>query len=337
MLDKERRVKQYRREIQICHSNTTKIELAWNSESSKGTARIINEIGERSEDTFLTNKSNRASGLVRSTHTLSRTSEELSDTRSQAPEEEDVDLSTIGNSTRARLSQAPEEEEISLSTIGNSTRARLLRSLRDQPPERTSTGGPQILADLRSRFIDIVLEDWNHVLSQMSQTLDTVDSKISDDHELHENVPAWRRLLCSWRVNIIEYSSYLPDICEHGLQSQATRQISSPTSSRSRSRSVTTSDQGAQDDESPEVLRRYEILKNATKDLAARIDSSFHALMASMSIAESEKAISQGTAIGRLTELAFIFVPLNFACAFFSMQITVSDNQDLNYKLTDLT
>jgi Mg2+ and Co2+ transporter CorA len=67
-------------------------------------------------------------------------------------------------------------------------------------------------------------------------------------------------------------------------------------------------------------------LTDSLKTIEERVDRSFHALMASMSIAESERAIVQGTAVARLTELAFIFIPLNFACSFFSMQITVSSH-----------
>ncbi|KAE8448850.1 hypothetical protein EG329_008852 [Mollisiaceae sp. DMI_Dod_QoI] len=290
LLDKERSLKQYRREIEIVHSNISRIELAWNSESSKGIARIVKETPEASEHAFMTSMSNGILGNV-----------QYRQADSQAAAEEDFNLSL---------------------TDGNSTRARLLRSLLDKPPKSTSGEGTQTLLDLCSRIIDIIAEDWNYVLSQMSQTLDAVDSRISDDHELHENVPSWRRLLCSWRVNIIEYSARLSDVRHHlEFQGQISRRTS-PIRSVERSKYLTTSNQSAQDEETPEVLRRYEILGNAVEILQRRTESSFHALMASMSIAESEKAISQGTAIGRLTELAFIFVPLNFACAFFSMQIT---------------
>lgn len=45
--------------------------------------------------------------------------------------------------------------------------------------------------------------------------------------------------------------------------------------------------------------------------------------MPSMSIFESERAITQGVAFARLTELASIFIPLSFAAAVFFMQVKV--------------
>jgi Mg2+ and Co2+ transporter CorA len=43
--------------------------------------------------------------------------------------------------------------------------------------------------------------------------------------------------------------------------------------------------------------------------------------MSSMSISESKKAISQAERVGKLTFLAFIFVPLSFTASFFGMNV----------------
>ncbi|KAF2113234.1 hypothetical protein BDV96DRAFT_601421 [Lophiotrema nucula] len=69
----------------------------------------------------------------------------------------------------------------------------------------------------------------------------------------------------------------------------------------------------------------YRALAEGIQKIEQRVDRSFQAIMSSMSILESERAISQGTAVTRLTELAFVFIPLSFAATFFSMQVQEFD------------
>lgn len=204
--------------------------------------------------------------------------------------------------------------------------------------QATSVEDSQTMSMIKLGIIKIIAHDWNLLLSQMRETLDDIDAKISDNHELRRNVPAWRNLLCTWRVTIIGYSFQLEETVKF-IKSQATPQGSTPststldqarssqqgpqsenTSSPSTSRGVT----GFINDELDTLLAMYKILMDDTKAVEERADRSFHALMSSMTIAESERAIVQGSAVVRLTELAFVFIPLNFATSFFSMQVTVS-------------
>jgi Mg2+ and Co2+ transporter CorA len=177
----------------------------------------------------------------------------------------------------------------------------------------------------------MIAQDWDLVLSQMGQTLDDIDRKISDNTELRKNVLPWRRLLGSWRMTIIEYKAklfetdqFLRSQMPHKgsafrgiLSSGETSQRQSPdgTYQQSIPRSI--------ESELEDIIFSYEILAAGIKEIETRVDRSFQALMSSMSILESQKAITQGSAVARLTELAFIFITLNFACTFFSMQIKV--------------
>jgi hypothetical protein len=180
LLDKPRHLKQYDREIQIEDTNTSKLPFVWNSPSSKPVARIISEKPAVSRLTLLSSNS----GFARNRNTKQGV-------YSQLESDEDLD---------------PSDE------IGDSTRARLLQSMRAKSLELCISEDQRVFVEIRSRLTSIIADDWNLVLSQMRRTLDDIDCKISDDHELHENVPAWRRILCSWRVNIIEYSSRLSDV-----------------------------------------------------------------------------------------------------------------------------
>lgn len=43
--------------------------------------------------------------------------------------------------------------------------------------------------------------------------------------------------------------------------------------------------------------------------------------MSTMSILESQNAIRQGGEVQKLTEMAFIFIPMSFAASYFGMEI----------------
>lgn len=74
-----------------------------------------------------------------------------------------------------------------------------------------------------------------------------------------------------------------------------------------------------------------------TNDLLRLIDETlnqatetFNTLRTTLSIYESQQAIAQASAINRLTEMVFIFIPLSFSTSIFGMQVRVSlDLEDL--------
>nr|POE51865.1 hypothetical protein CFP56_26072 [Quercus suber] len=53
-----------------------------------------------------------------------------------------------------------------------------------------------------------------------------------------------------------------------------------------------------------------------------RLVEAYGALRADMQFAESRRSITEAKTVTKLTELAFLFVPLSFTCSLFSMQIT---------------
>jgi hypothetical protein len=55
-----------------------------------------------------------------------------------------------------------------------------------------------------------------------------------------------------------------------------------------------------------------------------------------MSIIESKNAIAQAESISKLTELAFIFIPLSFTSSLFGMQIKVGLDLGIAGKLINL-
>ncbi|KAI5849898.1 hypothetical protein BZA05DRAFT_419697 [Tricharina praecox] len=125
---------------------------------------------------------------------------------------------------------------------------------------------------------------------------------MSNDIVVSSRLPEWRRLWCNWRGLLTECETSL-------LQSMSW---------------ISNQEKRAPDfssDRLPQLKDRLLALEADRKRLAQRIVASFEALMSTMSIIESRNAVSQGESISKLTELAFIFIPLSFATSFFGMEI----------------
>ncbi|KAI9662327.1 MAG: hypothetical protein M1821_008494 [Bathelium mastoideum] len=68
----------------------------------------------------------------------------------------------------------------------------------------------------------------------------------------------------------------------------------------------------------------HSLVEEATREVKEtldEIDGLFNALRAEMSIADSRRSIAEAESVSKLTEFAFLFVPLTFAASIFSMQI----------------
>jgi len=76
------------------------------------------------------------------------------------------------------------------------------------------------------------------------------------------------------------------------------------------------------------LLERAEALHRRTTEAIG-------VLMSSISISESQKAIEQAQRVGKLTFLAFVFVPLSFTTSAFGMSVTeLKDGVDLKWWVT---
>ncbi|KAI9702191.1 MAG: hypothetical protein M1820_006273 [Bogoriella megaspora] len=62
------------------------------------------------------------------------------------------------------------------------------------------------------------------------------------------------------------------------------------------------------------------------KETLEEVDGLFNALRAEMAIADSRRGIIEAESVSKLTELAFVFIPLTFAASLFSMQIHQLDS-----------
>lgn len=163
-----------------------------------------------------------------------------------------------------------------------------------------ATGGTNM--DLSSTFLDLLfhfmVNDWTGVLREMDRFLDEVDILMSDNDMLQKKLVTWRIILGSWRKNLVDDGEKIRTTLV-AVKQQETSGTNNFISSFG------------------ELLKHVESLKDRT-------ERTFGALMSSMAIVESQRAISQAESISRLTELAFLFIPLGFATSTFGMQLQVS-------------
>lgn len=71
-------------------------------------------------------------------------------------------------------------------------------------------------------------------------------------------------------------------------------------------------------------IKTYTNLLDLCESVIKRSEKVTQGLMAAMSIAESKNAIQQGHEVQKLTELAFVFIPMSFAASYFGMEVQVS-------------
>lgn len=159
-------------------------------------------------------------------------------------------------------------------------------------------GSSSVFLNLLFHFM---VNDWTSVLREMDKCLDEVDTLMSDNDTLQKKLVTWRIILGSWRKNLVDDSEKLRTTLVAVKQQEAKEE--KPIGNFNSSFN--------------ELLKHVESLKDRT-------ERTFGALMSSMAIVESQRAISQAESISRLTELAFLFIPLGFATSTFGMQLQVS-------------
>jgi len=71
------------------------------------------------------------------------------------------------------------------------------------------------------------------------------------------------------------------------------------------------------------MLWRIGQVNSELKAARSRIETAFQALMSTLSILESQRAIAQAQSISKLTQLAFFFIPLSFIATVFGMNVIV--------------
>lgn len=188
------------------------------------------------------------------------------------------------------------------------TGLRLISAFEKMTSQNAQLGGSLSGWDSAMRHIitTFAIQDQSAVLSHMNEEMDDIDVSLSNNDVLRGKMPLWRDLLGRWRRALVHYGANL----QH-LATTAQLQISTASpDAAARERDNTTLG---------DVLGLQDEL-GATK---ARSENVFQAMMSTMSIVSSEKAIQEAASVTKVTQLAFFFIPLTFVSGIFGMNLNV--------------
>jgi hypothetical protein len=144
-----------------------------------------------------------------------------------------------------------------------------------------------MLTLLRIAYFDTV-----HYLNNLDWTLDEITKDSLDESIMTRRLPAWRKLLNELEIEIPALGHSLGAFMDsdHAAYQEARTIL-----------------QDLQGERIPALLKRVHAVHAA--------------LRSEMSLLDSSRSITEARTMARLTELAFVFIPLTFASSLFSMQV----------------
>ncbi|KAF3942228.1 hypothetical protein ABW19_dt0200952 [Dactylella cylindrospora] len=194
--------------------------------------------------------------------------------------------------------------------IEEENRAKKFKTTRDIFLEFLGTweeagGGPLHSLNLEMcelHFIQGRLREYFDTLTTIDHIIDDIDRLMQDSTQLQSNATNWGKLLSSYRLVLSQMAHSINMAYEY------IRVMNIPNNK-------------TLDVSIKQFKHTVDQLSGFREHVYERTNSTFQAVISSMSIIESQQAIYEASSVGKLTELAFIFIPMSFAAAFYSMQI----------------
>jgi hypothetical protein len=149
----------------------------------------------------------------------------------------------------------------------------------------------------------IVKQDTMTLLNQLRQILDEIDIEMIDDTKMEDRLSLWRQIINRAQRELPELGSSIEPFIEFliGLQS-----ITFTTELAALG---------------PEVTQDKDELLKEIDHIIDRLQTTSTSLTSNMGLLDSRRSIDEAHAVARLTELAFIFIPMSFAASVFGMQV----------------
>ena len=153
-------------------------------------------------------------------------------------------------------------------------------------------------------LFNIIHQDIMEVVHLMNLALSEISYDILDDSTIQQRLLHWRHLLDRFEREL----SQLQD----SLQAFATFLLPPP---------IPRSAHPDKDSEDNPINSQLKASLKQISDLRQRTTKSYKSLTANISIVESKRGIAEAESVTKLTELAFLFIPLTFSASIFSMQV----------------
>ncbi|KAJ5919260.1 hypothetical protein N7466_010203 [Penicillium verhagenii] len=152
-------------------------------------------------------------------------------------------------------------------------------------------------------LLEIIRRDTLTLLQHLRRVLDEVEVDILDDTKMEDRLGLWRQIINRAQRELPELKASLGPLYEFMVE------VDPPTTSPGRLAELGTS------------TRKYQLLPNDIDQMIERLKATSASLTSNMGLLESRRSIDEAHAVTRLTELAFIFIPLSFSTSVFGMQI----------------
>ena len=149
---------------------------------------------------------------------------------------------------------------------------------------------------------EIVWRDIEGILRILQDILDAIDTEILDDDKMEARLAIWRQILTRAQLELPQlknsvaqfFTFLLPK--DHSLHSDVPGKAAATN---------------------PGVQQCL----GAIDEMLLRLQSATSSLTSNMALLDSRRSIAEAQSITRLTELAFLFIPLTFAATIFGMEI----------------
>lgn len=142
-------------------------------------------------------------------------------------------------------------------------------------------------------ILEIVSRDTRTTLSLLTAALSEITLGSMDDSQEQERLASWQTLIRSYQADLPAMRDSLHEFVRWCFP----------------------------ENPPPYVHKKVHDLTIQTDDLIERVEKAHQALRAELSILESKRGIAEAEGVAKLTELAFIFIPLTFSASLFSMQV----------------
>lgn len=158
-----------------------------------------------------------------------------------------------------------------------------------------STSHGSCVADIERIISTVALEDLYRVLCKLNGQLDLIEKISASSSKVQDTIDPFRNYLARMGTECFHHAaflSYVESRVEVGV--------------------------------SPRLAADFRHVQGTLDRITARIGGLHQILMSSMAIAESQKALQEAENVGKLTQLAFFFIPLTFVAGLFGMNIVAS-------------
>jgi hypothetical protein len=151
-------------------------------------------------------------------------------------------------------------------------------------------------------LLRLIKSDTHVLFRSLDWTLDGISKDSQDDYLIARRLSEWRKLMSHFEIAIPAMAKRLVHFSDF---------IFRPTT---------------ENDYPDEVVRVLQAVDNDLASAATKLGNAHADLRADMQFAESRRSITETKTVTRLTELAFVFVPLSFCASLFSMSIKELEN-----------